>query len=269
MPQIKSLFDPSKNIYRTIEKVITYNASQEVRLKAEITEYIVTENIEEQFELLLTKMQLAMDSGGENEIGVWVSGFYGSGKSSFTKYLGLALDQSVQIEGTPFLNYLQDRMNKPQTRALLAAVARRFPASVILLDLASEMLAGATMEEVSTVLYYKVLQWAGYSRNLKVAAFERRLKKDHRYDEFTDRIQQDLGVPWKDVQNDPLVIDSLIPEIAHDMYPQLFKTPNAFNTEATDFIVFENERVKEMINIAREASGREYIIFIIDEVGVS
>ena len=37
------------------------------------------------------------------------------------------------------------------------------------------------MEEVATVLYYKVLQWAGYSRNLKVAAFERRLKKDGRY----------------------------------------------------------------------------------------
>ena len=154
--QIKTLFDPSKDIYRNIEKVITYNASQEVRLKAEITEYIVTESIEDQFERLLTKMQQAMDSGGENEVGVWVSGFYGSGKSSFTKYLGLALDQSVQIEGTRFLKYLQDRMNKPQTRALLSTVANRFPAAVVLLDLASEMLAGATMEEVSTVLYYKV-----------------------------------------------------------------------------------------------------------------
>ena len=50
------------------------------------------------------------------------------------------------------------------------------------------MLAGATMEDVSTVLYYKVLQWAGYSRNLKVAAFERKLKKDGRYDEFQARI---------------------------------------------------------------------------------
>ena len=124
--QIKTLFDPSKDIYRNIEKVITYNASQEVRLKAEITEYIVTESIEDQFERLLTKMQQAMDSGGENEVGVWVSGFYGSGKSSFTKYLGLALDQSVQIEGTRFLKYLQDRMNKPQTRALLSTVAIGF-----------------------------------------------------------------------------------------------------------------------------------------------
>ena len=265
--QIKTLFDPSKDIYRTIEKVITYNASQETRLKAEITEYIVTESIEEQFNKLLMKMQQAMDMGGENEVGVWVSGFYGSGKSSFTKYLGLAMDQNTQIEGTRFLRYLQDRMNTAQTRALLSALSNRFPAAVVLLDLASEMLAGATMEEVSTVLYYKVLQWAGYSRNLKVAAYERKLKKDHRYDEFTGRIENDLGVSWKEVQNDPLVIDSLIPEIAHDMYPALFKTATSFNTETTDFVRFENERVKEMIDIVREATGKEYILFIIDEVG--
>lgn len=265
--QIETLFDSAKGINRKIEKVITYSDSQEDRLKAEITEYIVTESIEEQFESLLTKMQQAMDSGDENEIGVWVSGFYGSGKSSFTKYLGLALDQSIKIEGIPFLKYLQDRMNKPQTRALLSTVATRFPAAVIFLDLASEMLAGATMEEVSTVLYYKVLQWAGYSRNLKVAAFERRLKRENRYEEFTDRIQNDLGVSWKDVQNDPLVIDSLIPEIAHDLYPQLFKTNSAFNTAASDFIQFENERVREMIDIIHETTGKEYIIFIVDEVG--
>lgn len=86
MTSIRSLFDPAKDIYRTIEKVITYNVSQAARLKAEITEYIATDSIENQLERLLTRMQQAMDSGGENEIGVWVSGFYGSGKSSFTKY---------------------------------------------------------------------------------------------------------------------------------------------------------------------------------------
>ncbi len=48
--QIKSLFDPAKDIYRTIEKVITYSASQESRLKTEVSEYIVTDSIEEQFE---------------------------------------------------------------------------------------------------------------------------------------------------------------------------------------------------------------------------
>lgn len=265
--QIKKLFDPSKDIYRTIEKVITYSASQEARLKAEITEYQVTDSIESHFEELLSKMQLAMEAGGPNEVGVWVSGFYGSGKSSFTKYLGASLDESVQIDGVRFLKYLQDRMNKPQTKALLGTLASKFPAAVVLLDLASDMVAGATMEEVSTVLYYKVLQWAGYSRNLKVAAFERRLQKDGRYEEFTNRIQSEHGVSWAEIQNDPLVIDSLIPEIAHELYPALFKTSTSFNTEASDFVRLEGERVKEMIEIVRNKSNKENIIFIIDEVG--
>lgn len=267
MKHIKELFDPQKDIYRTIEKVITYNASQASRLKSEITEYIVTESIEDQFERLLSRMQSAMEAGGENEVGVWVSGFYGSGKSSFTKYFGLSFDDKIQIDGTPFIKYLQDRLNKAQTKALLSTVSKRFPAAVVLLDLASEMLAGATMADVSSVLFYKVLQFAGYSRNIKVAALERKLQKDGRYEEFKQKIKEDLSTDWSAIQNDPLVVDSMIPDIAHQMYPEIFKTPTTFNTETSDFIQFENERVKEMLDIVRDATGKQHVIFIIDEVG--
>jgi hypothetical protein len=265
---IRSLFDPSKDIYRTIEKVITYGASQEARLKAEISEYVVTDSIEEQFRKLLDRMQLAMESGGENEIGVWVSGFYGSGKSSFTKYLGLAFDDQRTIDGTPFLKHLQDRLHKPQTKALLSTVAQRFPAAVVMLDLASEMLAGATMEDVSTVLYFKVLQWAGYSRNLKVAAFERMVEKDGRTPELHERVTKALpGATWARVQNNPLAIDGLIPKIAHEMYPALFPDAKSFSSSTDGFFQFEDQRVQEMIEIVRTKSGKQNIVFIVDEVG--
>ena len=65
--------------------MICHQASQEERLQAEIREYIVTESIEDQLERLLENIQASMESGGGHEVGVWVSGFYGSGKSSFTK----------------------------------------------------------------------------------------------------------------------------------------------------------------------------------------
>jgi hypothetical protein len=265
---IKQLFDPSKNINRSIEKVITYGVSQEMRLKSEISEYVVTDSIDQQFENLLLKMEAAMDIGGENEVGVWVSGFYGSGKSSFTKYLGLAFDDRIKIDGVPFIQHLQDRLKRKGTKSLLSNVAKRFPAAVLMLDLASEQVAGATMEEVSTVLFYKVLQWAGYSRNLKVAALERRLKKEGRYSEFLDAFKESTGgEDWSNYRNDELVVDSVIPEIAHKLYPTLFKTSASFTTESSEIIVFENDRVREMLEITREASGKEYIIFIIDEVG--
>ena len=60
--QIRDLFDSQRDIERPIEKVISYGAAQEERLKAEISEYVVTEKIEQQLEKLLTDMQAAMDS---------------------------------------------------------------------------------------------------------------------------------------------------------------------------------------------------------------
>jgi hypothetical protein len=265
---IGDLFDPTKDIHRSIEKVISYGADQEERLKAEISEYVVTENIEEQFRLLLDRMQLAMEAGGENEVGVWVSGFYGSGKSSFTKYLGLAFDDKCIVSGTPFIKHLQDRLHKPQTKALLSTVSQRFPAAIVMLDLASSMLAGATMEEVSTVLYFKVLQWAGYSRNLKVAAFERMVENDGRTEDLRKSVAAAFsGATWERVQNNPLAIDGLIPKIAHEMYPELFPEAQSFSSSTDGFFQFEDQRVQEMIEIVRSKSGKENIIFIIDEVG--
>src|SRR6267378_268077 len=228
MTQIRNLFDTGKDIQRTIEKVITYQASQEQRLKAEISEYIATESIEQQLEQLLEKMQAAMEAGSSHEVGVWVSGFYGSGKSSFTKYLGLAFDQRITIDGKPFLRHLQDRLHRPTTKALLSKLAASFPAAVVMLDLASEQIAGASLAEVSTVLYHKVLQYAGFSRNVKVAALERRLRKEGRYAEFEQAFQDDTGEKWADYRNDDLVVDSIVPRLAHKLYPNLFRTDQAF-----------------------------------------
>jgi len=265
---IRNLFDPNRNIDRTIEKVISYGTTQENRLRTEISEYQVTDSIEEQLRKLLDKMQLAMETGGENEIGVWVSGFYGSGKSSFTKYLGFSFDDRVTVDGTPFLKHLQDRLNTAPVKAQLSTVVQRYPAAVVMLDLASEMLTGAAMAEVSEVLYFKVLQWAGYSRNLKVAALERKLEKDGRYEEFKNKMEAALpGLTWAELQNDPLIVDGLVPQTAHEMYPSLFPTATSFSSNVDAFIKFEDERVQEMIHIIREKSGREYIIFIVDEVG--
>ncbi len=267
MTQIRTLFDAGKDIYRTIEKVITYQASQEQRLKAEISEYIVTESIEQQLEQLLEKMQAAMETGASHEIGVWVSGFYGSGKSSFTKYLGFAFDDRITLDGKPFLRHLQDRLHRPTTKALLSKLAASFPAAVVMLDLASEQIAGASLAEVSAVLYYKVLQYANYSRNLKVAALERRLRKDGRYGEFEQAFRDDTGADWSDYRNDELVVDSVIPRLAHKLYPTLFRTEQTFTTATSDTVYLMNDRVQEMIDIVREASGKTHIIFVIDEIG--
>src|SRR6266508_2666146 len=91
MTQIRNLCDSARALTRPIEKVITYQNRAEAQLRAEISEYVVIEHIDERFSDLLKKMDLALQGGGGHEIGVWVSGFYGSGKSSFTIFFCFVL----------------------------------------------------------------------------------------------------------------------------------------------------------------------------------
>ena len=268
MTQIRDLFDPTRELNRPIEKVITYHNRTEAQLRAEISEYIVTDHIEESFSDLLEKMQLAMRGGDGHEIGAWVSGFYGSGKSSFTKYLGFGLDRRMEIGGGTFLRLLQNQLKTASVKALFNQVSTTYDATVIFLDLASEMLAGASMEDISTVLYLKVLQWAGYSEDLKVAELERMLEMDGRLDAFLSRAREELdGIEWAEVRNQPLVANQIAARLATEFYPKLFSQAEDFQNLTLHVNKSEVQRVEEMINLIRQKSGKKNILFIVDEVG--
>ncbi len=153
--KIRELFDTTKPIDRRIEKVITYDLTEEKLLKQEVEEYVATESIEEHLERLLDFFDAGMSGNTVTDTGVWVSGFYGSGKSSFTKYLGFALDPNRTIKGKPFLEYLQVQLKSGPVRQRLATVAKRHPTTVVMLDLASQDMAGTNL--ISSVLYWHVM----------------------------------------------------------------------------------------------------------------
>src|SRR5438045_5047969 len=98
----------------------------------------------------------------------------------------------MEVGGDTFLRLLQNQLKTASVKALFNQVSTTYDATVIFLDLASEMLAGASMEDISTVLYLKVLQWAGYSEDLKVAELERKLEMDGRLDAFLKRAKEEL-----------------------------------------------------------------------------
>ena len=267
--KIKDLFDPSRKIDRSIEKVITY--SNEAKLQAEVSEYVVTENLEESFKDLLDKLRLASEnpSGeGGHEIGVWVSGFYGSGKSSFTKYLGFALDRNKKLGGRLFLEHLQDRLRSQAAKALFGTVSKVLDAHVVFLDLASEMSTGGGMAEVSVVLRNKVLRDAGYANDIKVAELEIMLEKDGKFNDFKTAAQQEMdGAHWEQVHNQPLVANTVGARLAHRFYPGIWKTPEEFANVRIDSTLSERDRVVEMVDLVKRKSGKKNIIFVVDEVG--
>lgn len=86
--KIKELF--RMDIYRRIEEVIKVDQADQETVKNELEEYIVTDSIKRHYRQVLDAYASARTTPTEG-IGVWVSGFFGSGKSSFAKNLGYIL----------------------------------------------------------------------------------------------------------------------------------------------------------------------------------
>ena len=264
---IRQLFSPRRPIDRTIEKVIDYYAQEEDRLSREVSEYEVTDNIESCFRKFLDVFGEGVRGGQVTEVGIWVSGFYGSGKSSFTKYLGAALDPARTVHGKPFLELLCDRFPRNEIPAALRTVSKKHPTAVVLLDLGAEQLAESAAAPVSTVLYWKVLQWAGFSKEKKTAQLEFTLDRRGKYDEFRERYRERYKGEWDEIHNDPLIGVARAAQIVPEVLPEDFPTPESFRglrfEEARDV----RDLAGEIIELCRRKTGHENILLLVDEAG--
>lgn len=267
MTTIRSLF--SRKVDRSIEPVVNYATAtqRDEALQAEVSEYVTTAAIEESADRLLRGIEDIAEGKPNSEAGIWVSGFYGSGKSSFTKYLGMALDADRQLNGRPFREALAEQLAPTApVRQLLRTVGQKYPATVIMLDLASE--ASNAMKLVQAELYRKVLQWAGFSTEPRTRDLELRLSRDGKYEEFQRLVEAKAKAPWRELSNDPYQGIQYAAEFAHHFYPSIFATPDTLYTlpELTQERGGE-EDIAEMLRIVRQKSGRELVIFVVDEVG--
>src|SRR5688500_7580226 len=105
--KLRTLFE--FDVTRDISPVIYFHEQSPETLAKEVGEYIITggydaahphhtrvpNGIHEQYVRLLTAITAELDKGRSDLPAAWISGFYGSGKSSFAKLLGLALDGIV------------------------------------------------------------------------------------------------------------------------------------------------------------------------------
>ena len=95
---IGSLF--AGDIHRTIEEVIKVDQTDEDIIRDEISEYVVTDTIRSHYTRIFEAYGETPNKPHEG-IAVWVSGFFGSGKSSFAKMLGLSIENQIALDLEP------------------------------------------------------------------------------------------------------------------------------------------------------------------------
>lgn len=186
---LKTIFE--KPVDRPIEGVI--KADDEASLRIELEEYVLTNEVEKRLESFLDAY-----NNYEGANGVWVSGFFGSGKSHLLKMLALVLENR-QIDGTEAQDLF---LHKCGDNEILRGDLKRavnIPSMSILfnIDQKADVISKTQVDALLAVFVKVFDETCGYyGKQGHIAQFERDLESRGLYDKFKSDYQAIAGRAW-------------------------------------------------------------------------
>lgn len=182
----------AQDIKRPIEGVI--KADDEARLGVEIREYVLTNEVEKRLESFLEAY-----NGYQGANGVWVSGFFGSGKSHMLKMLALLLENR-EVDGEKILQaFLQKcRDNEILRGELRKAVAIPSKSILFNIDQKADVISKTQIDALLAVFVKVFDEMSGYyGKQGHIAQFERDLDSRGLYACFQDKYEEIAGRTWQ------------------------------------------------------------------------
>ncbi len=262
--KIRELF--RGDIERPIETVIHVDLSDEAIVAHEIEEYVVTENIREHLEELVDVYGDTARNPSEST-NVWVSGFFGSGKSSFAKTVGYALADPV-IEGRTATTRLLARANSHKLDALLNTAHTLAPTIAVFLDLASGRDMLREGESLVLPVYRGLLKRLGYSSNELLAELEITLEAEGRLEAFETAVLEATDArPWAQVR-DVALAKNYASRALHLIDAATFPSADSWAKAASTPNIDHNWLANRALELlGRRGGGATRLVFVVDEVG--
>ena len=189
MTSLKTIF--KKPVDRPIEGVI--KADDEASLRLEIEEYVLTNEVEKRLESFLDAYNTY-----EGANGVWVSGFFGSGKSHLLKMLALLLENR-EIDGVPAIDLFLPKCvdNEILRGDLKRAVAIPSKSILFNIDQKADVISKTQIDALLAVFVKVFDETCGYyGKQGHIAQFERDLDSRGLYEEFKTAYQVISGKDW-------------------------------------------------------------------------
>ncbi len=187
---LKSIFN--KPVDRPIEGVI--KADDEASLRLEMEEYVLTNEVEKRLESFLDAY-----NSYEGANGVWVSGFFGSGKSHLLKMLALLLENR-EIDGTPALDLFLPKCgdNEILRGELKRAVAIPSKSVLFNIDQKADVISKTQIDALLAVFVKVFDEMRGYyGKQGHIAQFECDLDSRDLYDQFKSSYESIAGKTWQ------------------------------------------------------------------------
>lgn len=266
--QIKDMFE--KQIDRDIKGVIKVGQSDEENVYQELDEYVVTKELLKHFRDFFENYEKGIN-GNTDKMGVWISGFFGSGKSHFLKILSYLLKNSV-IEGKRAIEYFTDG-KKIEDPMLIAKMTNSgtISSDVMLFNIDSKGSAkvGSGKEAIVEVFMKVFNEMQGYCGSIPyLAEFERQLDNEGRFEEFKEKFEEIAGAPWEKKRQAFAVIQDKIVKTLVSMDFMSEEAARNWCKNAKGSYDLSIEKFVSLVKDYCEKKGpNHHVIFLVDEIG--
>jgi hypothetical protein len=256
-------------------------------LASEVREYVVTDKIEDELKRIFDTFTLVSETlkrggTGRDVMGMWVSGFFGSGKSHFAKVLGYLLQNDSLGDGDEercidvFAKHFSDTPRGKDIRRRLGEIKLNAQIRTIAFEIKSrQSLNNPT--SVGEILLSEFYRHIGLAENFVVARIERRLQQRKLLDKLAEAYEATYGIPWRSAEgrDDLMTIRRRLAEILPKVDPTEYPDERTAKNALTD--MFRHEKITAegianelvaWVDAQKPVGGRvQHLVFVIDEIG--
>lgn len=266
--QIKEMF--KKPITRDIQGVVIAGQGEKNNIATELEEYVVTPELQRHFADFFSAYAKGIH-GETTKMGVWISGFFGSGKSHLLKILSYILDNEI-IGSKHAIDYFLDdkKISDPMVLADMQLAANTSTDIIIFnIDAKSEADGKSNKDAIVNVFLKVFNNSLGFCGAIPyLADLERKLTEDGKYEEFKETYQKVTGHDWYSERHEFLsrqdgVVDTLI-EMGYMSEKAAW---NWCDAAIGDYQISIEDFAKRVKSYIDRKGNNHHVVFLVDEIG--
>jgi len=264
--KLKQLF--YKDIERDIKGVIKIGQDDEANVYQELEEYVVTRELSRHFSTFFDAYKKSINSYTD-KMGVWITGFFGSGKSHFLKILSYILENR-EVQGKKAVSFFDDKITDPMVLADMQK-AGSISSDVILFNIDSKSDSDSSSDKESILrVFNKVFnEMQGFCGSLPwLADLERRLKLEGTFEAFQESFEKHAGNSWVNSREDIYFEEENLVQALTETTKMSEEAARKWFENAREDYSLSVEKLANQIKEYIESKETEHhVIFLVDEMG--
>lgn len=259
-----------RDIHRNIEGVVKADNLSDEAVFQEVDEYVITQELNKKFDEFFAVYSDSIGKPTES-IGVWISGFFGSGKSHLLKILSYILSSrrlESELIGELFLSKI-DQDDFELIKNIKRALSIKTDTILFNIDQKTDIGTKAQDDAILSVFMKVFNEMRGYyPKQGYIADFEKKLDRDGLYKGFKESFASVSGNSWEigreqfewEIDNIAKALSEIRSISYESAQQQLSKLDSNYVLSVESFV--------EEVNLYIKDQDPNYrLIFMVDEVG--